>query len=132
MTALPKEMQTADKKYDENSLWWQVKRLGLLVAVDEEHFAGDVRRELSDMQQIFEKLAIQAESIAKDLAKQGKLDEAKEILSQTTESCTELLSDTVTREADRLADIVRSAGGLYGRQKETIEKYIEYSEIDLF
>ena len=132
MTELPEEMQTADKKYDENSLWWQVKRLGLLVAVDEEHFAGDVRRELTNIQQIFEKLAIQAESIAKDLAKQGKLDKAKEILSQTTESCTELLFDTVTREADRLADIVRTAGGLYGRQKETIEKYIEYSEIDLF
>jgi len=36
------------------------------------------------------------------------------------------------KEADRLAEIVKASGGLYGRQKEAIEKYIEYSEIDLF
>jgi hypothetical protein len=124
-------MQRAERKYDENSLWWQVKRLGLLIAVDEEHFAEDVRRELVDLEGIFENLAIQGESIAKRLVKEGSVDEAKNILKQVTDSCTELLYDFAKREADRIAEIIKSSGGLYGRQKETIEKYIEYSEIDL-
>ena len=132
MTDLPEMMQTAEKKYDENSLWWQVKRLDLLVAVDEEHFAEDVRKELSDLEKVFENLAIQAESIAKKLVKEGSFDEAKEILKQATYSCTKFLYDLAKREADRIAEIVKSAGGLYGRQKEAIEKYIDYSEIELF
>ena len=132
MIDLPEKMQTAEKKFDKNSLWWQVKRLALLVAVDEEHFAEDVRRELADLEQIFENLAIQGESIAKRLVKEGSADEAKDILKQVTDSCTDLLFDLAKREADRLAEIVKASGGLYGRQKEAIEKYIEYSEIDLF
>lgn len=131
MNDLPEKMQTADRKFDKNSLWWQLKRLALLVAVDEEHFAEDVRRKLSDIQQIFENLAVMWEDRAKDLVRQGEADKARETLNELTDICTDMLSDTVTEEADRLADIVRSAGGLYGRQKETIEKYIEYSEIEL-
>ena len=132
MTDLPEIMQTAEKKYDENSLWWQVKRLDLLVAVDEEHFAEDVRKELSDLEKVFENLAIQAESIAKKLVKEGSFDEAKEILKQATDSCAELLFDFSKRESDRIAEIIKASGGLYGRQKEAIEKYIDYSEIELF
>ena len=132
LISLPEKMQKAEKKFDKNSLWWQVKRLGLLVAVDEEHFAEDVRRELADLEQIFENLAIQGESIAKRLVKEGSVDKAKDILKQVTDSCTDLLFDLAKREADRIAEIVKASGGLYGRQKEAIEKYIEYSEIDLF
>jgi secernin len=132
MTELPERMQTAERKYDKNSLWWQVKRLGLLIAVDEEHFAEDIRRELADLEETFEKLAIPAESMAKKFIKEGSVDEAKDILKQVTDSCTELLYDLAKREADRIAEIIKSSGGLYGRQIETIEKYIEYSEIKLF
>ena len=71
-------------------------------------------------------------SIAKRLVKEGSLDEATEVLKKVTDTCTELLYDLAKREADRIAEIVKSSGGLYGRQKEAIEKYIEYSEIDLF
>ena len=53
-------------------------------------------------------------------------------MKQVTDSCTDLLFDLAKREADRIAEIVKASGGLYGRQKEAIEKYIEYSEIDLF
>ena len=132
VTNLPAKMQTAEKKFNADSLWWQVKRLGLLIAVDEEHFAEDVRRELADLEETFEKLAIPAESMAKKFIKEGSVDEAKDILKQVTDSCTELLYDLAKREADRIAEIIKSSGGLYGRQIETIEKYIEYSEIKLF
>ncbi len=131
MAELPEKMQMAEKKFDKNSLWWQVKRLGLLVAVDEEHFAEGVRRELADLELIFENLAIQGESIAKRLVKEGSPLEAKDILKQVTNSCTELLYDLAERENKRLSEIIKSAGGLYGRQKELIEKYIEYSDIEL-
>lgn len=131
MTDLPEMMQKADKKFDENSLWWQVKLLDLLVAVDEEHFRDDVRRELADLEVIFENLAIQAESIAKRLVKEGSPDKAKEILQEATNSCTELLFDFAKRENKRLAEIIKAAGGLYGRQKEMIEKYFEYAPIDI-
>jgi dipeptidase len=132
MTGLPEKMQRAERKYDENSLWWQVKRLGLLVAVDEEHFAEDVRRELADLEQAFEKLSIPAESMARKFIKEGSIAEAKEVLKKTTDTCTEMLYDLAEREADRIAEIIKSSGGLYGRQMETIKKYIEYSEIKLF
>ena len=132
MTDLPEIMQTAERKFDKNSLWWQVKRLGLLVAVDEERFAENVRRELDGIEMIFEKLSVMGESEAKDLVKSGKSREANETLKEVTKICTEILSDAVKKEADRIAEIVKSSGGLYGRQKETIEKYIEYSEIDFF
>jgi dihydroxyacetone kinase-like predicted kinase len=56
---------------------------------------------------------------------------AKEILETVTESCTMRLYYLALREADKIAEAVKSSGGLYGRQKEMIEKYIEYSEIEL-
>ncbi len=132
MTDLPEMMQTAEKKYDENSLWWQVKRLDLLVAADEEHFGETVRKELADLETVFEDLAVQAEMQAKKLVKSGSVSDAENILAEVTATCTELLYDLAKREADRIADIIMASGGLYGRQKEVIEKYIDYSEIKLF
>ena len=131
MTELPERMQTAERKYDENSLWWQVKRLGLLIAVDEERFARSVRHELSNIERTFEDLAAQGETLAKKLVNDGKLDDAREVLKTVTESCTERLYFLARQEADRIAETIKESGGLYGRQKEAIEKYIEYSEIKL-
>ena len=132
MTELPEMMQKADKVFNENSLWWQVKLLDLLVAVDEDHFCDNVRRELADLEEVFENLAVQAESIAKRLVKEGSPDKAKEVLQETTNTCAELLFDFAKDENTRLSEIIKAAGGLYGRQKELIEKYVEYSEIKLF
>ncbi len=131
MNDLPEKMQTAEKKFDKNSLWWQLKRLALLVAVDEERFGGNVRRELANIEQRFEDLAAKGEELAKKLIKDGKSDDAQEVLETVTESCTERLYYLARQEADKIAEAVKSSGGLYGRQKEIIEKYIEYSEIDL-
>jgi secernin len=131
MTELPEKMQRAERKYDENSLWWQVKRLGLLVAVDEERFSENVRYELSNIGRAFEDLAAQGEALAKKLVKDGKLDDARNVLATVTESCTSRLHCLARQESDRIAEMIKTSGGLYGRQKETIEKYIEYSEIDL-
>lgn len=132
MTDLPEMMQTADRKFDKNSLWWQVKRLDLLVAIDEERFAGDVRRELSNIGRAFEDLATQGEALAKRLVKDGRPIDAKEALKTVTDSCTRRLYCLARQEADRIAEAVKASGGLYGRQKETIEQYIDYSEIELF
>ena len=132
MTDLPEMMQNADRKFDENSLWWQLKRLALLVAVDEDRFAEGVRRELSGIGCAFEELAAKGEEFAKKLVKEGDTDGAKEVLENVTESCAERLYYLARQEADRIAEIVKASGGLYGRQKETVEKYIEYSEIKLF
>jgi dipeptidase len=131
MTELPEKMQRAERKYDENSLWWQVKRLGLLVAVDEERFGENVRYELSNIGRAFEDLAVQGEALAKKLVKDGKLDDARNVLATVTESCTARLHCLARQESDRIAEMIKTSGGLYGRQKETIEKYIEYSEIEL-
>ena len=131
MTDLPETMQTAEKKFDKNSLWWQLKRLALLVAVDEERFGGNVRRELASIERCFEDLAAKGEELAKKLVKNGQIDDAKEVLQTVTESCTERLYYLARQEADKIAEAVKSFGGLYGRQKEMIERYIEYSEIEL-
>ena len=131
MTNLPEKMQTSDRKFDENSLWWQLKRLALLVAVDEERFGGSIRHEFASIERCFEDLAAKGEELAKKLVKDGQPDDAREVLENVTESCTERLYYIARQEADKIAEAVKSSGGLYGRQKETIEKHIEYSEIEL-
>lgn len=39
--------------------------------------------------------------------------------------------DFAVKENKRLSDIIKDLGGLYGRQKEAIEKYMEYANIDV-
>jgi dipeptidase len=131
MNDLPENMQTAEKKFDKNSLWWQLKRLALLVSVDEERFGWSVRHELASVERCFEDLAAKGEELAKKLVKDGQPEDAREVLETVTESCTGRLYYIARQEADKIAEAVKSSGGLYGRQKETIEKYIEYSEIEL-
>lgn len=131
MTELPERMQTAHRKFDENSLWWQLKRLALLIAIDEDRFAENVRHELANIEQCFEDIAEKGEKLAKKLINDCKYDDAKGVLETVTESCTERLYYLARQQADKIAEAVKSSGGIYGRQKETIEKYIEYSEIDL-
>ena len=131
MTDLPKRMQTADRKYDPDTLWWQVKRLSLLVAVDEERFAPAVREKLSALEEKFKSKAEEAEAAARAAVREGKSDAAKVILAALTEECTEQLYALATAECARLATFITSVGGLYGRQKEELERYAEYAEMDL-
>jgi dipeptidase len=131
MTDLPEKMQTAERKFDKDSLWWQLKRLALLVSIDEERFGADIRREIASIERCFEDLATKGEELAKKLVKDGQPEDAREVLETVTESCTERLYYIARQEADKIAEAIKSSGGLYGRQKETIEKYIEYSEIEL-
>ncbi len=131
MNDLPEKMQTAEKKYDKNSLWWQLKRLALLVAVDEERFGEEVRLSFDSLGGVMEQLACTSEHLAKRFIEFGDYEDAMDTLKTVTESCTRLLYELAEREADRIAEIIVEDGGLYGRQKETIEKYIEYSEIEL-
>lgn len=129
---LPEKMQNADKKFDENSLWWQVKRLSLLVTVDEEAFASDVRTKLRELEKQFVQKADGAEREAKQLIKDGNQDAGKVLLYSVTEECTDILYNFAKTESKRLSDIVKNKGGLYGRQKEAIEKYIAYAQIPMF
>ena len=126
---LPEKMQTADKLFDEKSLWWQVKALSLLVTVDEELFANDIRLKLRNIENQFKQKAEIAEQQAKRLILDGKQDQAKEVLFSVTNECTEILYEFAKTENKRLSDIIKSKGGLYGRQKEAIEKYFEYAQI---
>ncbi len=131
MTTLPEKLQRADKLFDENSLWWQVKRLSLLVTVDEEAFASEIREKLRDLESQFAEKAETAEARAKQLILSGNRTAGEETLASVTEECTELLYSFVKTQSKRLADIIKAKGGLYGRQKEAIEKYIAYAEIPL-
>ena len=132
MTALPEKMESADRLFNEKSLWWQVKRLSLLVTVEEEAFAGDVRMKLKELEDRFARKAEDAEKKAKNLFRDGNRDESKALLRSVTQECTETLYEFAKSEAKRLSDIVKNKGGLYGRQKEAIEKYIEYAQIPMF
>ncbi|MBQ1195750.1 MAG: C69 family dipeptidase [Clostridia bacterium] len=131
MNDLPEKMQTADRKFDKNSLWWQLKRLALLVSVDEERFGEEVRLSLASLGGVMEQLACTSEHLAKRFIEFGDYEDAMDTLKTATESCTRLLYELAERESDRIAEIIVEDGGLYGRQKETIEKYIEYSGIEL-
>ncbi len=131
MADLPGVMQHAEKLFDENSLWWQVKRMTLLVTVDEEAFAGEVRAKLGDLEKLFNQKAEAAEETARQLTRSGKAEEANEALCAVTAECTEMLFAFAKAESKRLADIINNKGGLYGRQKEAIEKYCDYAQIPL-
>ncbi len=72
-------MQTADKLFDEKSLWWKVKLLSLLVTVDEELFADGIRAELRKIENQFAQKAENAEKEARRLITDGKLNAAKAI-----------------------------------------------------
>lgn len=126
---LPKKMETAEKLFDEESLWWQVKLLSLLVTVDENLFIDDIRKKLKALETQFSQKAEAAEEKARQLIRQNKPEEARILLYSVTEECTELLYDFAKVESKRIADIIAGQGGLYGRQKEAIEKYFDYARI---
>lgn len=129
---LPKKMQKADKIYDETSLWWALKVLSLLVAVDEEAFYADVQTELVKIEKGFQQKARIAEDSARELLQNGKETEAKALLANTTEECTETLYQFARETSKHLIAEIQKKGGLYGRQKEVIEKYVEYAQITGF
>ena len=129
---LPEKMYNADKLYDENSLWWQVKVLSLLVNVDENAFIGEIRAKLMELEKSFAQKAEAAEQEARQLMSSGNYEEGKVRLYSVTEECTDLLYDFAKTERKRLSAIIEKKGGLYGRQKETIEKYIAYAQIPIF
>lgn len=128
-SGLPEKMQTADKLFDEKSLWWQVKLLTLLVTVDEELFSEDIRKKLSAIESRFSQTAEKAEREAAAFISEGNRAAANELLYSLTDECTEILYDFARAENKRLIDIIKSKGGLYGRQKEAIEKYFVYAEV---
>jgi dipeptidase len=126
---LPQKMQSADQAFSERSLWWQVKLLGLPVTVDEEKLDSKIREKLKALENMFSDKAETAEKQAAELILNGKPEEANEILYSVTNECTEILYNFAKAENKRLSRIIKENGGLYGRQKEVIEKYFEYSEI---
>lgn len=126
---LPKKMQTADRAFSESSLWWQVKLLSLLVTVDEDRFAPEIREKLKELEAQFAKKAEKAEKQATELIKVGKREEANDVLYAVTDECTEILYAFAKAEAERISGIIKEMGGLYGRQKEAIEEYFDYAEI---
>jgi dipeptidase len=128
---LPEKLQTADKLFDKDSLWWQMKLLSLLVAVNEQAFAGEIKEKLKEIEVRFTQKAESAEQQAIQLIIEGNQQEAREVLSSVTNECTEILYGFANTESKRLADILQDKGGLYGRQKEVIEKYIAYAQIPM-
>ena len=129
---LPEKMYHADKLFDENSLWWQMKVLSLLVSVDEKAFIGEVKAKLGELEKLFAQKAEVAEQKARQLIINGNQEEGKAKLYSVTEECTEILYDFAKTERERLTSLIENKGGLYGRQKEAIEKYIAYAQIPIF
>ena len=127
---LPEKMQKAERKYDEKSLWWQMKKLSLLVAADENAFISEVRSKLALFERNFSEKAEAAEQKAKEMVRNGERVQGEKILSELTDECTELLYNLARSENERLEKMIKDKGGFYGRQKEVIEKYIEYAQIE--
>lgn len=131
MTALPAEMERAERAYDERSLWWQVKRLSLLVAVDEARFAADARAELAVLEARFAEKAARVEDTARALMKSGDTEGAKAALSALTAACADELYRYAKDKCASLDAAIRALGGMYGRQKEAIEAYADYADMPL-
>lgn len=129
--SLPSIMQKADKEFDVDSLWWQMKLLDLLVTVDEEKFAKETRIELAKLEQKFAQKALVAEEKAKEAVHRGAQTEAFKILDDITEECTMELYEYAVLKNETLKAAIRESGGLYGRQKEAIEQYFAYAEIEI-
>ncbi len=125
---LPVKLQTGERKYDSNSLWWQIKKLGLLISVDEERFLPEIHNKKEVIEKDFEQKARNAENTARNMIDNGEYEKAMNLLSAVTEKCTAELYDFAVCENIKLKNKITDLGGLYGRQKEAIEKYMEYAE----
>ena len=68
---------------------------------------------------------------AKEAVHRGAQTEAFKILDDITEECTMELYEYAVLKNETLKAAIRESGGLYGRQKEAIEQYFAYAEIEI-
>lgn len=129
MSDIPAMLQTGGRIFEEKSLWWQLRKLSLLVAVDETAYAETVRIRLRELEARFAREAERGEAQAREYARAGRTEMAREVLDGVMRRCAGALYDLVRGENHRLEQDILAKGGVYGRQKEVILRYMEYASI---
>jgi len=128
---VPEAMKRAEGTYDENSLWWRVERLAMLVSADEARFGEKTRAALRRLEDEIALRAAAAEKEACDRLDDGDSTSAWALLAQTTEWAVQkvmVLSEELSRE---ISDAIRQDGGLYGPRKEFLEDYSQKTKLPL-
>ena len=120
---VPQSIQTAGKEYSDSSLWWKIKRLCLVVSVDEARFFELVKISLQSLEKELENKALETENKAKELIDCKNKDDAYALLNN--------LMDVSAKEVEALVD------SLYAKIKEEVNKlggikYCEYAKMNLF
>lgn len=120
---IPAAMACGEWVYDPNSLFWTIERLVWTISIDGERFGDAARAKLRVLEnEIFAKTE-EAEAKARLLIKEGKEEEAFEILSQLTEEAVKETMELADKLYEEIRAVVDADGGLYGHRKEAIEEY---------
>ena len=128
---LPATLSAPGKYFDEDTLWWKVKRLILLVSADEARFAPPVQKACAMLDIRLSAWAAQEEAVAKKLLAQGKEAEAFARLNHLMDEAAREATEMVDAQYAALREELTKLGGLYGTQKEAIETYCDYAKIPL-
>ena len=128
---LPQALSIPRKTFDENSLWWKMKRLILAVSAEEARFAPRVQKACAMLDIRLSAWAAQEEAVATKLMAQGKTEEAFARLNHLMDEAVKEATEMVDAQYASVREELISLGGLYGTQKEAIETYCDYANIPL-
>lgn len=128
---IPEKISFGGKYFDEASLWWKIKRVGLLVCVDEERFAKRLHTHTRVLEEKLWSEAEEAEGLARKYISEGKKDEAYKLLNSLMDSSCARIEDIFDNLYTEFSKEISELGGIYGIHKHDIEKYCDYAEIPL-
>lgn len=128
---LPKTLSEGGRYFDEETLWWKIKRVGLLVSVDENKFAKKLRDKAHTLEKKLWEKAEQTETSARGLLSQGKRKEAYALLNALMDESVKLIEALFDELYAEFSAVVSDLGGIYGIHKDNIEKYCEHANVPL-
>ena len=128
---LPKLLTKGKQFYDEESLWWRLERLGLLVSVDEARYAGDIERAMALFEARCGDDIARREDEARSRIRSGDAESASAILTELMNDTADLLYAVACFETDRLVGRIAAAGGIVGPRADFIRAYAERTHMPL-
>ncbi len=128
---IPKPMQEGAEKYNENSMWWVLERLSMLISIDYNRFAPNVKTAFSKLEADFELQAKENEIVAASHKRIGNVELAYDILNaQMGQHCAEIIN-TSKILSEEIKDIVISEGGLCGPRTDFLLDYSKRTDMPL-
>lgn len=121
---LPAAMGRGGEFYEDDSMWWIMERLSVMVTTDYERFSGNVRAQFAKLEQELEQEAEKNERMAVTLAEQNDPDMYLVLNRQMDRQCKRIM-DKARELTLEIADVLAAEGGLCGEQADFLRDYSE-------